>query len=462
MKLILKALGFILLGVVCLFICYFLFAVYMHRGFPMGSSVSFTTTFNNEPSGGTLLFVRPDSRKPLFFSIETQSNDPLSSVVDQLASAFLHSDSFSALADYMSEEELKREKKRYAKGNILRLPNGVRFFLAGTETGLGIPKPVTSVSCSFDSLEDHIKVFWENPSPEEYDFQRLYFRWTNLKSGRPEFHVRQDQVQGDVSSFSLRRVLFPDLPPMNIDDLDVLIVGYKNGIPSNAAGIHFNNTENTQEELCEIPFRNGIAPNWMAWGLQNSNEFVLGKEVFQERKREIKTQSKQITGLRIGPKPIEPVHRYGIKKPSEKPFVQILKIPETGGCVGLWRKFLMLSPEHTYRLTVRANTHEMDASSNNDWSFSVHMAHNNLADTELNERQLTGLEILPNGSKGLDAGQIALFNTENTTQGKYVERSGEITLPEGVDTVTVWLRHSSDKATSGVGIDWIQLEDLGK
>jgi hypothetical protein len=253
---ILKAFGFTFLGIAVLLICYFLFAVYMHKGLPNLSSVSYETTFSENASGGTLLFVRPDSRIPRFVSIETQPNESPSSVVDRLTGAILHSDVFFDVVDYMTEEELELEKQRYVNENTLRLPYGIRYYFAGTETGLGIPRSVTSVNCSFDSSHDLIDVFWKNPSLEEYDRIKLYFRWTNLERGRPELHVRQDQVGGTVSNFSLRRVLFSDLPPINIDDLDVLVVGYKNGIPSNATGVHFCNSTNTQQELNGISFAN--------------------------------------------------------------------------------------------------------------------------------------------------------------------------------------------------------------
>jgi hypothetical protein len=36
---------------------------------------------------------------------------------------------------------------------------------------------------------------------------------------------------------------------------------------------------------------------------------------------------------------------------------------------------------------------------------------------------------------------------------------GDITLPEKVDTITVWLRHQAEDS-KGVGYLWIKLEDL--
>jgi hypothetical protein len=35
----------------------------------------------------------------------------------------------------------------------------------------------------------------------------------------------------------------------------------------------------------------------------------------------------------------------------------------------------------------------------------------------------------------------------------------EIAMPPGVDTLTTWLRHSG-KDSTGVGMDWIKVEDL--
>ena len=67
------------------------------------------------------------------------------------------------------------------------------------------------------------------------------------------------------------------------------------------------------------------------------------------------------------------------------------------------------------------------------------------------------------------AGRVALYGPGVTTNGKWEKRSTDkpgpgleiknITLPDNVTSITVWLRHSGANP-SGVGMDWIKLEDV--
>jgi len=67
---------------------------------------------------------------------------------------------------------------------------------------------------------------------------------------------------------------------------------------------------------------------------------------------------------------------------------------------------------------------------------------------------------LPSGQTGPEAGRITEFGPGKlTAKNEYEIRSADITLPEDSDSITVWLRHTG-KGTSGVGFDWIKLEDL--
>lgn len=73
---------------------------------------------------------------------------------------------------------------------------------------------------------------------------------------------------------------------------------------------------------------------------------------------------------------------------------------------------------------------------------------------------MAGLEALPTGETGLQAGRIAEHGPGKlTAKNEYVIHSADITLPADSDSITVWLRHTG-KGTSGVGFDWIKLEDL--
>lgn len=74
---------------------------------------------------------------------------------------------------------------------------------------------------------------------------------------------------------------------------------------------------------------------------------------------------------------------------------------------------------------------------------------------------MAGLAALPDGRSGNEAGQMAAFGKDRTTEGDYKPCSAEITLPADSDSLTVWLRFSA-QAAGEVGFDWIWLEDLGK
>jgi hypothetical protein len=79
---------------------------------------------------------------------------------------------------------------------------------------------------------------------------------------------------------------------------------------------------------------------------------------------------------------------------------------------------------------------------------------------ELTANQMSGLEVLPNGETGPQAGRIAEYGPGKlTVKDEYIIHSADITLPEDSNSITVWLRHTG-KGTSGVGFDWIKLEDL--
>jgi len=135
---------------------------------------------------------------------------------------------------------------------------------------------------------------------------------------------------------------------------------------------------------------------------------------------------------------------------------------------GVKRKFLGLAPGHTYRISARLSTLELDSAKEN-WSFSLYAAYNAPGGADLAVEQLGGLAELPDGNKGGAAGRIALYEPGLTTNGTWEERSTgkewrglvapDITLPRGVDTMTVWVRHRGVDST-GVGIDWVKIEDL--
>lgn len=265
----------------------------------------------------------------------------------------------------------------------------------------------------------------------------------------------------------------------DISDMDFCVVGFRGDTPSNAAAIHLSN--NAQDELFGYPFTNGIAPNWVAWSTAEDPDAAKFQQVSN-----------------LWPKRPGPMHKThddasaesyrdavgwcrrtgGCREPQDKPWTQLIRTESPGVQAGVWRKFLGVTPGHTYRVSALLNTLQMD-SAEGDWSFSVHaaynspqrLAYNSPERTDLTVEQLSGLAQLPDGSKGPTAGQIACFNPGLSTKGKWELCSTDegtpspgktitdIRLPSGVDTLTVWVRHSASQST-GVGILWVKLEDL--
>jgi hypothetical protein len=115
------------------------------------------------------------------------------------------------------------------------------------------------------------------------------------------------------------------------------------------------------------------------------------------------------------------------------------------------------------------------------WSFSLHAVATGQDKSDLTAQQMAGLAALPDGKTGLEAGLIALYapgvspvpaqqpttRPKRKTARKAADEpaadlvTGDIRLPEGADTITVWVRHQAVHST-GVGLDWVRLEDVTK
>lgn len=384
--------------------------------------------FQGVASGGTLIMAGTSGRNARFFSIETRAGESAESIANRLA-------------EYIDENNPLEWggfwtglKSITAEGSTLSglVGDKASYMFAGSETGLGIPEPPLSVSCSYDQNEDLILVDWINPA-EGYDYICILMNWHNYDwSGG-------GSVPCQSTSFVIDRKKYQH--PIDINELDVWVIGMKNGLPSNAGAIHMSGNGKIQEELFGIPFTNGVAPNWQAWSLNTTPN----KELIKSHINETLIFAK---GRRYNP----------IKTADAKPFKQVLKTPASGGTVGIWRKFLGLMPGHTYHLSARLNTLEMDPN-DTGWSFSMHAMPDKVHVSKLTANQMAGLEALPHGQSGLQAARLAILSTGITTSGEYVEKSGDITLPQDSNSITVWLRLTSTKEAE-VSFDWIKLEDI--
>jgi len=392
------------------------------------------TTFTGEASGGSLIMWDNLGRNARCVIIETISGETAEKAIERLAKTINETDPFNW-------EFPKGKKLVTSSGGELKgiLGSCGDYMFAGTETGLGIPRPPHSLTANYDPNLKKIALKWINPT-NGYDSIRVRINWSNYD------HRGGDGIPGNSESYDINLARIP----VDMGDIDILVIGVRNDIPSSAAAIHINN--NIQEELYGIPFTGGLAPNWQSWSLDaESGKIGLDMGIRNEL-----TTAKNRT---YNP----------IKTAETKPFYQIINTGTRGGTGGVYRKFIGLTPGHTYRIKTRVST--LNEPNEKNWSVSIHTAPDGPDNRDLSQRQMAGLDALPSGEKGNAAGRIALYDSSLTTKGKFVEistdktkaaRGGEITditLPQGTDSITVWVRCTSS-ADLLAAIDWISLEDL--
>ncbi|MDD5326543.1 MAG: hypothetical protein PHY02_01865 [Phycisphaerae bacterium] len=377
------------------------------------------TTFTEKASGGTLIMSDTLNRNTPYVAIETVAGESAETAIARLAEAIDNTNPF----DWFGFPTGK--KRVTSSGGELRgvLGGCGDYLFAGTETGLGIPRPPHSLTANYDLQLKKIALKWNNP-PGGYDEIIIKFRWSNYD------HMGGDGLAGDAESY----IIDLDKMPANTSDLDILVNGVRNDIYSSAAAIHINN--NIQEELYGIPFSSGLAPNWQRWSL-DANEAGIKPQMG------IRDELTTVKGRRYN----------SITMADKKPFYQIIESSVQGGTGGVYRKFIGLTPGHTYR--VKARMAALSELKGKKQSVSVHAS----AGCALSPRQMAGLDALPGGKKGSDACKLKNADSKTITKGKYGEYSDDITLPQDSNSITVWLRYTG-KGAGSVGLDWISLEDL--
>jgi hypothetical protein len=323
-----------------------------------------------------------------------------------------------------------------ANGPTLTLPGGY-WTLAGTETGLGIPKPPLSLSCSYDKTLDKIHLKWINPA-EAYDSIRLHCFCLRKKARRLS---HSETLPGAATEITINRGI------MNVDEFDAHIIAYKNGIPSNSVAVRLTDGGYCQSEVYGVPFIGDVAPNWSAWSTTPKPDATKFKE-----------------GTKFAG---DPLTMYSL---LAKTLHQVIKAPGNGTVHGVCRKFLGLTPGHTYRLTAALNTLEMD-SVNGDWELAVCAAANGSDGKDLTPQQMAGLVALPDSSKGLEASRRFSYGPRNTSRGiwelsltghkKFLRpASSHITMPAGADTLTVWVRFKCSDSNGKIAFSGVKLEDV--
>jgi hypothetical protein len=379
-------------------------------------------TLQGSASGGILVFGRVPERYPCRrVSVETTPGEAAESVAAKLAAALRSTDVFSP-GGWPHTVNVGG-----SFGPIPEDPPCGHFVFGGTEAGLGIPPAPSSVTASYDSATRQITVRWINPT-----------------SGYDSIAVVRNSLGDGPFPGNLTHLTIRDVRRAGVEDFlsqGICVVGYRDGIPSSAAGIYLNH--HTQEEAMDLPFSRGVAPNWTLWTTEATAPRLT------ENKRPDKMKGKL--------------------------FYQRIKSGKPGAQVGVWRKFLALVPGHTYKVSAWVCTDAMD-DSQGDWSFSLHAVPDAPDGREFTVDQLAGRAALPGGASGLQAGAFAAYHRGVTTARKEFARAStdaaentpgrqitNITLPPNVTSITVWARYmSSDPNASGVAFDHLRLEDLSE
>ena len=437
------------------------------------SIVETKIAFRSAAKGGTLLLGK--------YSIVTTEGETAESVVKRLADE-IGSDKTVGNVDF--GKPAREAIPDMASGNILKIPGNLGFWcLAGTETGLGIPQLPVFLSCTYNESLDKHQIRWQNPQTlTENDL--IYLRW----------HYQLFEKQNNRgtlesnSSFSLQGLQINDAvfvpatttsytidKPSNVKDYfrymssvsinaSIMVLRFEspasamvkkgippldhpyktcnsideNVIPSNIASIKVIDKGMTQEDSLTNAFTGIVASNWIAWGTDE----IIDKDAFGQGR-------------------------------DNGPCYQIINAPAENHSHGVYRKFLGLTPGHTYMITARLSTLDM-YSIKSDWSFSLQAVAGNENDSELTAGQMAGTEALPDGRIGGTAAVIASFGPGKTINKNFMDFGNSeikkylggaiiepnITLPSDADEITVWWRFSCNDPKGRVGFSSIKVSDV--
>jgi len=420
--------------------------VFLSVGYPKAySSVvpTFNLPFKGEASGGNLILAKTRNRNVAYVSVQTSTGESAESVAQRLADTINahHAEQNFRGGHYDPHWLWVGGYQVSASGSNLILPGTPENYItSGTEMGLGIPKPPMFLSCSYDKGKNEVALQWINP-PDRYDFILVEGYWNDFDEQVTRLLPRES------NTFRIER----NKIPVDVNDLEFRVISLSDNIPSNAAAIHVSGGGHCQEETYGIPFTGGVAPNWATWSTAEKPDTAAFE------------QGEKYTNLRQSYNPARTL--------STKPFYQVVKTPPSGAAHGVYRKFLSLTPGHTYRIIACISTLEMD-SVKGDWAFSLHGTHNGAERKDLTIQQLSGLAALPDGRRGPQAGRIAYYHRGKTTKANHeivfsgdkaaseVEDASHITLPADANTITVWVRFTCSDTNGKVGFSGIKLEDI--
>lgn len=222
---------------------------------------------------------------------------------------------------------------------------------------------------------------------------------------------------------------------VNFAESYVILASFKHSVHYDLSCVRL--TGNIQDDLFNIPFTGGVAPNWQKWIADD----LKGVSLLEGRKE--------------GVQPV--LHP---ETPDQKMFFQLIQSSNEGGCGGAVRDFVGLSSGHRYRIAIRLNTLSMD-NSIPDWHAAVSIFQKNIDNLETISMQ---------EFEQIQAHQtLVTFNNEHITKNNWIvfstgtdaEKMPDIVVNENLNCIRVLVSLTAQGVASGIGVDWISLEDLG-
>jgi hypothetical protein len=403
-------------------------AQFMNRDWPQ------QLHFSENATGGVFGFSRNNGPVCPVMTIQTLPGETPEAVAQKLAGAINAVQDTDATLGVVVVGLSPEKHLSMADGETLKMRTTLMVFTCGSETGLGIPRSPSSLTADWNSETNEIRIVWENR--DEYDrlTPRLPFWGVGVISADATDHV----IPTSILSDSTFRDYFE-----KFGHLLFRLIAKRDGIPSGAADLEIR--PNSIAEIYRVPFSGGVAPNWESWCIKGdrSMQFYQGTRW----------------------QPTTTFDSRQVSTPEKAPYYQVIEAQ--GGVVdgGLYRKFLGLTPGKRYKLNMRLQpTRE---GTGGDPSLTVNALCAPSIAGSLTERQMTGQAALPAAPDGAHFKQHVPFQRNGSRKWLQLDKLEDVepdahavTMPEGCDTLHVWLRLQSNGAHATVGMDWVELSKV--
>ncbi len=304
--------------------------------------VSASLVFSEPPSGGELVLVNRATEGRAVISIETNramsSEELIHRLRDRIVAYPIRK--FMGSVHLQNHDNYVGQWLREITLDLRGYPG--EYVLGGTEIGLGIPRPVGSVSAGFDWETGHHTFRWHEKDGE---YTQVAFS-DRVGHGNWVSGSRSTATQGAFQTAHSES-------PCGSTYKNVYVVGYAGELPSNASSIYTNSTE--QIEYFFRPFTNGIASNWTGWKVGQGESLQLDPLTYSGLEREA---------------PIVPSQSSSDLGQTGR-CVQRIRSDSSGGDGGIYRFFIAQTPGRVYRPALRCQIVEEAAEFEGNWSFEI-------------------------------------------------------------------------------------------